>query len=404
MPETMQAKPIRQRVQPSLRAFVSQDAVAAVTKAAEEIGATAPRIVAGTVADAIQRLADAPTPKQLVVDVSGSADPLGEIGSLAEVCDEGTQVIALGDINDVELYRNLIRHGVQDYLVKPVSAETVAAALSRAERGPNGEAAPKIGRLIAVIGARGGVGATTVATNVAWTLAHDHEMRVALVDLDLFFGTCGLALDLELGRGFREALENPARVDSLFIERAMVREGENLFVLSTEEALDGAFSFDPSALTSLIERLRRDFQCVVLDFPRFAARRQAHVLTPPAAIMMVSDASLAGMRDTLRLSALLKNMAPKAETTVVLNRVAASRADELGRREFEKGAETKVDQIIPLDVKAFAASAAAGKPVVKVAGRAKSTLALRALARRFAYGRVRSSKLAGWRSMFKGAR
>ena len=120
--------------------------------------------------------------------------------------------------------------------------------------------------------------------------------------------------------------------------------------------------------------------------------------------MMVSDASLAGMRDTLRLSALLKSVAPKAETTVVLNRVAASRADELGRREFEKGAETKVDQIIPLDIKAFAASAAAGKPVVKVAGRAKATVALRALARRFAYGRVRSSKLAGWRSMLKGAR
>jgi pilus assembly protein CpaE len=94
----------------------------------------------------------------------------------------------------------------------------------------------------------------------------------------------GLALDLELGRGFREALENPARIDSLFIERAMVREGENLFVLSTEEALDGAFSFDPSALTSLIESLRRDFQCVIFDFPRFAARRQAHVLTPPSAL------------------------------------------------------------------------------------------------------------------------
>jgi pilus assembly protein CpaE len=84
-----------------------------------------------------------------------------------------------------------------------------------------------MGRLIAVVGARGGVGATTVATNLAWTLAHEHNMRVALVDLDLFFGTCGLALDLELGRGFREALENPARIDSLFIERAMVREGEN---------------------------------------------------------------------------------------------------------------------------------------------------------------------------------
>jgi pilus assembly protein CpaE len=404
MPDTMESKPIRQKAKSSFAAFVAEDVIDAATKAAEEIEATAPQIVRGSVAEAIRRLADVPTPRQLLVDLCGSADPLAAMDSLAEVCDEGTQVIALGDINDVDLYRSLIAHGVHDYLVKPVSAEALAAVLTRAERRPNGEPAPKMGRLIAVIGARGGVGATTIATNLAWTLANDHGMRVALVDLDLFFGTCGLSLDLELGRGFREALENPARVDSLFIERAMVREGENLFVLSTEEALDGAFSFDPSALTSLIERLRRDFQCVVFDFPRFAARRQAHVLTPPSAIMIVSDASLAGMRDTMRLSVLLKKTAANAEITVVLNRVGAARTGELGRSDFEKGAETKVDQVIPIDTKAFAASATAGKPVVKVAGSSKAAAALRTLARRFATGRVRRSKLHGWRRWLKGGR
>jgi pilus assembly protein CpaE len=403
MPDTIEAKTSRQApTKPSFAAFVSEDSIAVVKKAAEEIGATQPRVVHGTVADATRRLADVPTPKQLIVDISGSTDPLAVMASLAEVCDEGTQVIAIGDVNDVELYRSLIASGVHDYLVKPVSAEAMAAALTRA--GPQGEPAPKMGRLIAVVGARGGVGATTIATNLAWTLAHEHSMRVALVDLDLFFGTCGLALDLELGRGFREALENPARIDSLFIERAMVREGENLFVLSTEEALDGAFSFDPSALTSLIESLRRDFQCVIFDFPRFAARRQAHVLTPPSAIVIVSDASLAGMRDTMRLSALLKKTAANADVTVVMNRVGASRTGELGRSEFEKGAETKVDQIIPIDVKAFAASVASGKPVVKVAGRAKATVALRALARRFASGRAKKGKLPSWRRLFTGGR
>lgn len=405
MPDTSESKISRQApAKPSFAAFVAEESVAAAKKAAEELGLTQPRVVRGTVADATRRLADAPTPKQLVVDISGSADPLADMASLAEVCDEGTEVIALGDVNDVELYRSLIAAGVHDYLVKPVSAEALMAALTRAERGPHGEPAPKMGRLIAVVGTRGGVGATTVATNLAWTLAHEHNMRVALVDLDLFFGTCGLALDLELGRGFREALENPARIDSLFIERAMVREGENLFVLSTEEALDGAFSFDPSALTSLIESLRRDFQYVIFDFPRFAVRRQAHVLTPPSAIVIVSDASLAGMRDTMRLSSLLKKTAANAEITVVMNRIGASRTGELGRSEFEKGAETKVDQIIPIDVKAFAVSVASGKPVVKVAGGAKSTAALRALARRFAGGRTRKIKLPSWRRLLEGVR
>ncbi len=327
-----------------------------------------------------------------------------EIGSLAEVCDEGTQVIALGDINDVELYRNLIRHGVQDYLVKPVSAETVAAALSRAERGPNGEAAPKIGRLIAVIGARGGVGATTVATNVAWTLAHDHEMRVALVDLDLFFGTCGLALDLELGRGFREALENPARVDSLFIERAMVREGENLFVLSTEEALDGAFSFDPSALTSLIERLRRDFQCVVLDFPRFAARRQA---PRPDAARGHHDGFGRLSRRHARYAAPIgvaeKHGAESRDHGGVepRRRQPGGRAGPAGIREGrrDQGRSDHPDRHQGIR-RECGGGQAGGEGRRSRQGDGRSARA----GRRFAYGRVRSSKLAGWRSMLKGAR
>src|SRR6266511_501999 len=181
MPDTIEAKTRHAPPKPSFAAFVSDDSIAAVKKAAEEIGATQPRVVRGTVADATRRLADVPTPKQLVVEISGSADPLADMASLAEVCDEGTQVIALGDINDVELYRSLIASGVHDYLVKPVSAEAMAAALTRAGPGPQGEPAPKMGRLIAVVGARGGVGATTVATNLAWTLAHEHNMRVALV-------------------------------------------------------------------------------------------------------------------------------------------------------------------------------------------------------------------------------
>ena len=149
----------------------------------------------------------------------------------------------------------------------------------------------------------------------------------------------------------------------------------------------------PPPSTSLIERLRRDFQCVVLDFPRFALRQQARVLTPPAAIVLVSDASLAGMRDTLRLSALLKSMVPEAETTVLLNRVAAAgRTSWAGR--ISRRAPRSRSIRIPDDVKAFAASAAAGKPVLKVAGRAKAALALRAW-RAASPWPGRSSKLPG---------
>lgn len=363
-------------------AYVSDDASrAAVIQAVGEIGVANPVVSSGTVRDAVRRLGNTPTPEILVVDLTDAGDPMTEIGALAEVCDEGTQVLAIGDVNDIQLYRALIGFGVHDYLVKPIDADALAASLSRAKDGPKAAepVAEQTGRVVAVVGARGGVGATTVATNVAWTLAQEQRQRVALVDLDLFFGSCGLTLDLESGRGFREALENPARIDGLFIERAMVRAADNLFVLSAEEALDYAITFDPSAIELLVEHLRRDFQVVVLDLPRFGARTQTSILTSPASIVLVSEPSLAGMRDTQRLARLFADSAPKADVCIVLNRVGANKGAELTRGDFEAGAESKVSIIVPFEPKTMAATAGTGKPLAKVANGSKATAAMRAL-------------------------
>ena len=292
-------------------AFVSDDdSCAAVIEAANDLGLTDPPVTKGVIKDAIQHLAKASTPELLVVDLSGSADPLAEITSLAEVCDEGTRVVTVGDLNDINLYRDLVAIGVNDYLLKPISAAGLGAAFTRVEEAPETEAKPaEQGRLITVIGARGGVGATSVAVNCAWSIAHELKKRVALIDLDIFFGNCGLALDLESGRGFREALENPSRIDGLFIERAMVRESDNLFVLSAEETLEQALQFNSSAVELLLDHLRRDFQYVIVDLPRFGARTQSSILVPPASVLVVSDPSLPGMRDTMRLAKLFKKTA-----------------------------------------------------------------------------------------------
>ena len=140
-------------------------------------------------------------------------------------------------------------------------------------------------KLIAVIGARGGVGASTIAVNTAWLMAHEQNLRVAVVDLDLYFGTVALSLDLEPGRGFREALENPNRIDGLFIERALVRESDNLFILGAEEALENAFNFDPAAVELLLEKLRCDFDCVIVDFPRAVVTANAYILSAASAVV-----------------------------------------------------------------------------------------------------------------------
>ncbi|MBL6933238.1 MAG: P-loop NTPase, partial [Rhodospirillales bacterium] len=201
---------------------------AVMVRVAAENGWSENQVLEGSAAEAVDALNNIPTPEKLVIDLSGSADPIADIDALAQVCQPDTRVIALGDINDVNLFRHLMDMGVQDYLLKPVSAEDLNEAVSRVDdvetQGTDDD--ERQGRLIAVIGARGGVGASTVAANIAWMMAHQQGQRVALIDLDLYFGSIALALDMEPGRGFREALENPSRIDGLFVERAMVRESE----------------------------------------------------------------------------------------------------------------------------------------------------------------------------------
>jgi pilus assembly protein CpaE len=385
-------------------AFVNDnDTETAVIRAAGDIGIADPVVVKAEFAEAVRQLTDVPTPKLLVVDLSGVGDPLTEIASLAEVCDEGTRVVTVGETNDVNLYRSLVGLGIQDYLVKPVSSEGLATAFTRAEQVPAEPQTPdsKVGRLIAVVGARGGVGASTLAVNCAWTMAHEQGLRVALVDLDLHFGTCGLALDLEAGRGFREALENPSRIDGLFIERAMVRESDKLFVLSAEEPLDIPLALDPSSIEMLLDNLRSDFQCVVMDLPRFGARTQTSALLPPATAVVVSDPSLAGMRDAMRLVGLFKKSGTSAEIKVVINRMGASKNGELAKADFERGAELKVDHVIPYDPKPFAASTSSGKPVPKVGGGSKAVKAIRALSRDLSGPRADAIRMPVWQRLLK---
>ena len=340
-----------------------------------------------TVSKARAALAEAPA-DLLLLDVN-LPDGLGTDLLSENVFSPNTAVVVCTAEGGVQGAVEAIKNGAQDYLLKPVSAEDLNAALNRADEVET--ASPdddnQLGRLIAVVGARGGVGASTVSANIAWMMAHEQGLRVALIDLDLYFGTLALALDMEPGLGFREALENPSRIDGLFIERAMVRESDNLYILAAEEGLENSFSFDPKALDRLLETLRADFDCVVIDLPRFAARSQISTLIPPASVVVVSDPTLAGMRDTQRLAKLVKTVTPDSELSIVVNRVGNSKNGELTIKDFESGAELSVDHQIPCDVKSAILAEGAGKTVAEIAKATKMSQTLRDLSRNVS-GRV----------------
>lgn len=337
----------------------------------------------GGIAAAIANVSAGISPRLMIVDLSESTHPMAEIDALAEVCEPGMTVVALGTTNDVRLFRALLDAGVTDYLVKPLDRDALDRAVSDAvmtvQAGPDGEVA---GHVTVMIGARGGAGATSVVVNTAWALAHERKQRVAILDLDLQFGAVALALDVEPGRGLREALENPDRIDSLFIASAAVSASENLYVLGAEEPLDQVWLPDPEALDLLLTELRQNFDCVLIDLPRSVASTHGAILRAASEIVIVTDRSLIGMRDTMRLGAMVKSVAPEVEPLFVSNRVGADPKAEIPLRDFEKGAEVKVELSVPEDPKAMRMAWHSGRPVATSGKRGKLVAAFSQLAKR----------------------
>ncbi|BBC74172.1 pilus assembly protein CpaE [Altererythrobacter sp. B11] len=319
----------------------------------------------GGLRNAVQSLSISASPAILLVDLSESGDPLNDINGLAEVCEPGTVVIAIGQVNDVRLYRDLIASGIHDYLLKPLSASQLRDALTQAQavfttpRTADGEVV-KRHIATAVVGTRGGVGASTIATSLAWLFSEEHKRSTALLDLDVHFGTGALSLDLEPGRGLTDAIENPSRIDGLFIERAMIRANENLAILSAEAPINAPLMTDGSAFLQLEEEFRQAFDMSVIDMPRNMLINFPHLLAEVGVVTLVTEMTLAAARDTIRILAWLKQNAPGAQPLIVANKVQTG-ATEISKADFEASIERKINYSIPFDAKAAANAAKLGQ-------------------------------------------
>ena len=360
------------------QAFVADETTADILRpVAVEHGWSPEKVNKGGLRNAVQTLSVAASPSILFVDLSESGDPLNDINALAEVCEPGTVVIAAGQVNDVRLYRDLVASGIQDYLLKPFSAEQLRDAFANAQLTISGprlmeSASDKPNVMAAVIGVRGGVGASTVATSLAWLMGDKAGRSSALLDLDVHFGTGALALDLEPGRGLTDAIENPSRIDGLFIERAMVRANDKLCVLSAEAPINQSMLTDGSAFYQLQEEIRHAFEGTVIDMPRNMMVQFPHLLGDVHVVIVVVEFTLAGTRDGIRILSWLKANAPQARVIVVANKVQSA-VLEVSRKDFEHSIERKVDIVLPFDAKAASQAAKLGQPLVKVTKSAKLT-------------------------------
>ena len=344
----------------------SFDLLRAVTA---ELGWAPEKVNKGGMRNAVQSLSITASPQILFIDMSESGDPLNDINSLAEVCEPGTVVIACGQVNDVRLYRDLVASGIQDYLLKPFGADQLREALVQAQAvfmAPRETAPEHPHCTIAVIGTRGGVGASSVATSLAWLLSEKKKRPTALLDLDVHFGTNALAMDLEPGRGLTDAIENPSRIDGLFIERAMVRASDTLAILSAEAPISQPMMTDGGAFYQLLEEFRTAFECSIIDLPRNMLIQHPHLMTDVNVTLVVSDLTLAAARDTIRILSWLKTNAPQTRVLVVANRVHTG-SPEISRKDFEQSIERKVDVLAPFDLRVASQAAKLGKTMAEAA-------------------------------------
>lgn len=355
------------------------------------------QIARGGITKAIEYLSEQRSPHLLLVDISGVDLPLSQIQVLADVCEPGTNVIAIGDRDEVALYRDLQDAGVSNYIVKPLTRELLTKALApKTNSGDMGRAATalKLGKMVSFIGARGGVGTTTMAANLAWHLANHQSRRVALVDLDLQQGDCPFLFNVNTTPGLRDALANPLRLDPLLLDRIMTKHGERLFILGSEEPIQDHVQFTSAAVEALFSVLRSQFHYVIVDVPRIPLPAYRRALEIADRRVIVVDQTMRSMRDAVRLKKAFGDTPGTEQPIFVLNRGGEAGSHGLSQKEIISVLQAKPTSTIPFLPKLVTPAA----HHASVAARhRKLGNAIGALAMEIS-GRTRRRRLFSWRA------
>jgi len=366
----------------TLQAFCETPAVAATMQAAvadRRMDKAHARIQMGGPAAAVEAFRASPTPNIIVLEAV--ADPgtlIGHLDALSESCDAGTKVVVIGHVNDVQLYRDLIRRGVSEYLIAPLEPLDVLRTLSELYIAPE---ARNLGRVIAVIGAKGGVGASTVAHNVSWAVARNLDASTVVVDLDIAFGTAGLNFNQDPPQGIAEAVFAPERLDSNMLDRLLSRCSDNLALLAAPAILDRTIDLDEDALEQLLELLRASVPCIILDVPHQWSAWVKRTVLGADEIVIVAEPELASLRNAKNLVDLSRATRPNdAVARLVLNRVGVPKRPEINTAEFSKALGIDVLCSVPFDAQLFGTAANNGQMIAEVQAGSKATEAFTQIA------------------------
>ena len=366
----------------SIQAFCEAAETAAMMQAASEDRRMAKahiKIQMGGIAAALEAYRNAPTPNVVVIESEGGgADLLAGLDRLADVCDAGTRVITIGRVNDIALYRELLRRGISDYLITPVGVLDFVRSLSGLFTTPD---AKPLGRVIAVVGAKGGVGASTVAHNIAWASARDLKLDSVVADLDLPFGTAGLDYNQDPPQGIADAVLSPERVDTAFIDRLLSKCTDHLSLLAAPATLERVYDFGAEAFDAVLDVLRGSVPCIVLDIPHVWTAWSKRMLVAADSILIVAAPDLANLRNAKNLIDHLRAARPNDERpSYCLNQVGVPKRPEIKPADFARALEADPAAVIAFAPQTFGTAANNGQMIAEVSAAHKAAENFRYLA------------------------
>lgn len=336
-------------------------------------------VEAGGIDAAITRFASQASPNLLILDTLQQGQAmLRSLDRLAQVMEEGCKVIIVGAVNDIGLFRELMARGVSEYIVPPMQAVDLIRTICGLYVNPE---KPFAGRVISVIGARGGVGASTIAHNLAWSIAERQEAGAMLLDLDLSFGTAALDFNQDPQQSVADALLAPERVDDIFLERVTTKHTQRLQMLTAPATLEREFELDPSAFELVIDRVRRTSPFVVLDLPHAWNSWVKQTLLATDDVIIVASPDLASLRNTKNILDLLKSMRPYDNApSVVLSMVGVPKRPEIPFKDFSEALGTEPVASFAFDPALYGMAANNGQMLGEVAALSKAAVAIDLLA------------------------
>lgn len=320
------------------------------------------------------------TPNLILVETSAGGDELfAHLANLAEVCDAGTKVVVLGHLNDVSVYREMIRQGVNEYLVTPLNPIQIVEAVSRLYIDPD---APPIGRSIVFMGAKGGTGSSTIAHNVGWCISTRMNEDVIITDMDLAFGTAGLDFNHDPAQGIADALMAPERLDDVLLDRLLVKCSDHLSLFAAPAVLDRDLDMESESFESVLEIVRETVPCVIVDLPHIWAPWTKKILMAADDIVITATPDLASLRNAKNILDLAKQTrANDALPHLVINQVGVPKRPEIPVKDFAEAIGIEPTLVLPFNPGLFGSAANNGQMIEELDAKSKATEGMRYLAK-----------------------